>query len=620
MGNSLVSFSNNPVDHTNGKSVKTSRAVLARWSPVLILALTLSSCGGGSSNSPTCPNDCPYTVGGTVTGLATGNSVVLLNNGGDPTTVSANTTFTFATPLAPFTQYAVTVGTQPAGQTCTVTGGSGTSSGTTDLTNVSVTCAATAGSNGYVSPATVNVAAGGAQQFTVSAAGSPSIAVTWEVNGVVGGNATLGAITAGGLYVAPTVAGTVSVSAVSKADQSVLGSAAVTILQPHRFGVRTTTTVAEFYDRVSGSAFVPRGNNYIRLAWMTDTQGRYNLYHSTFYVGLYDAQRSEAALAAMQANGYNVVTVWLDGCCTGGIGDPSGGLSKAYILNLLDFLTRAKAHNIAVITASSWLPNLGGYGDYYAPCGSQFLDVNGTNLSSCGVEAAQVFFHDLVQALVDEGAPMDAIFGYDLWDEYFYNLNFIPLSATSGTVTAANGQTYDMSLPASKQQMMDDGVVYFADHVRAAIKALDPTALVTISFFQPEGPNPSRIGDPRMVPAYPSIASSTLDYVDLHMYPVVSDLTMAQMVQNFGFAGYQQKQPIVMGEFGAFISAYPTIADGAAGLQAWQIQSCAYDIKGWSLWTWDEENAAASIWNATAGDGSINRALAPTFRPDPCAP
>jgi hypothetical protein len=322
----------------------------------------------------------------------------------------------------------------------------------------------------------------------------------------------------------------------------------------------------------------------------------------------------------MQANGYTVVTVWLDGCCTGGIGDPSGGLSKAYILNLVDFLTRAKAHNIAVITASSWLPDLGGYGDYYAPCGSQFLDVNGTNLSPCGVKAARIFFHDLVQALVDAGAPMDAIFGYDLWDEYFYNLTFIPLSTTSGMVTAANGQTYDMSLPASKQQMMDDGVVYFADQVRAAIKALDPTALVTISFFQPEGPNPSRIGDPRMVPAYPSIARSTLDYVDLHMYPVVSGLTMAQMAQNFGFVGYQQKQPIVMGEFGAFISAYPTISDAAAGLQAWLIQSCAYDIKGWSLWTWDEENAAASIWNATAGDGSINRALGPTFRPDPCTP
>jgi len=79
---------------------------------------------------------------------------VLLNNGGDLTTVSANTTFTFATALAPFTQYAVTVGTQPTGQTCTVTNGSGTSSGTIDVTNVSVTCAANPGGT-YTVTATV---------------------------------------------------------------------------------------------------------------------------------------------------------------------------------------------------------------------------------------------------------------------------------------------------------------------------------------------------------------------------------------------------------------------------------------------------------------------------------
>jgi Galactose oxidase, central domain len=41
--------------------VKTSRAVLARWSQLLILALTLSSCGGGGGGSggATCPNTCP---------------------------------------------------------------------------------------------------------------------------------------------------------------------------------------------------------------------------------------------------------------------------------------------------------------------------------------------------------------------------------------------------------------------------------------------------------------------------------------------------------------------------------------------------------------------------------
>src|SRR5260370_13182910 len=138
-----------------------------------------------------------------------------------------------------------------------------------------------------------------------------------------------------------------------------------------------------------------------------------------------------------------------------------------------------------------------------------------------------------------------------------------------------------MSSQASRQQIMDDGLVYFADQVRASILALDPTALVTISFFPPEGPNPSRIGDPRIIQVYPAIASSTLDYVYLHPYPLVLNLTMDQVAQNYGFVGYQQQKPIIMGEYGAFKWAYPLVTDAAAGMQSWQIQSCTYNFKGW---------------------------------------
>jgi hypothetical protein len=79
-----------------------------------------------------------FTVGGSVTGLAAGQSVVLLNNAGNSTTVNSNTTFTFSTAINSGGAYAVTVGTQPTGQTCTVTNGTGTASA--NVTNVSVSC------------------------------------------------------------------------------------------------------------------------------------------------------------------------------------------------------------------------------------------------------------------------------------------------------------------------------------------------------------------------------------------------------------------------------------------------------------------------------------------------
>ena len=81
-----------------------------------------------------------YTIGGTVSGLSAGESVVLENNGGNATTVSANGPFTFSTPIAYQSPYAVTVETPPAGETCGVTNGSGTTPAA-NVTNVAVTCA-----------------------------------------------------------------------------------------------------------------------------------------------------------------------------------------------------------------------------------------------------------------------------------------------------------------------------------------------------------------------------------------------------------------------------------------------------------------------------------------------
>ncbi len=81
-----------------------------------------------------------FTVGGSVTGLATGKSVTLLNNLANSTPVSSNTSFTFSTPLATGASYLVTIGTQPAGQICSVSNGTGTI-GTTNVNNISVTCA-----------------------------------------------------------------------------------------------------------------------------------------------------------------------------------------------------------------------------------------------------------------------------------------------------------------------------------------------------------------------------------------------------------------------------------------------------------------------------------------------
>jgi hypothetical protein len=89
-----------------------------------------------------------YTVGGTVSGLNSGASLVLLDNNADALTVSGNGAFTFATALASGTTYTVTVGTEPSGEVCQVTNG-GPAAISANVSNVVVACAA-ASSNGLV--------------------------------------------------------------------------------------------------------------------------------------------------------------------------------------------------------------------------------------------------------------------------------------------------------------------------------------------------------------------------------------------------------------------------------------------------------------------------------------
>jgi 6-phosphogluconolactonase (cycloisomerase 2 family) len=79
-----------------------------------------------------------YSIGGTVSGLV-GAGLVLLNNGGDPLSVPANGAFTFNGRLTSGSNYAVTVGTQPAGKTCMVSAAAGVV-GTASVTNVAVNC------------------------------------------------------------------------------------------------------------------------------------------------------------------------------------------------------------------------------------------------------------------------------------------------------------------------------------------------------------------------------------------------------------------------------------------------------------------------------------------------
>jgi hypothetical protein len=126
----------------------TTYAVTVKTQPTLPSQTCTVAAGAGTVTNAditdivvTCTTN-RFRIGGTLSGLATGNSITLRNNGGDDLVRSTNGSFTFATQVASGQPYAVTVVANPASpisQTCTVTSGTGLVAGS-DVTNVQVTC------------------------------------------------------------------------------------------------------------------------------------------------------------------------------------------------------------------------------------------------------------------------------------------------------------------------------------------------------------------------------------------------------------------------------------------------------------------------------------------------
>src|SRR6266478_2354805 len=86
-----------------------------------------------------------------------------------------------------------------------------------------------------VTPATITVRTGDTQQFFATVAGTTNQTVTWSVNGVAGGDATRGTISAAGLYTPPAQPpnpNQVQVTATSAANASATSSAQVTLANP----------------------------------------------------------------------------------------------------------------------------------------------------------------------------------------------------------------------------------------------------------------------------------------------------------------------------------------------------------------------------------------------------
>lgn len=451
-------------------------------------------------------------------------------------------------------------------------------------------------------------------QLQATVMNSTNQSVTWTVPEPVGA----GSVSASGLYSAPaTIDQTtdVEITAISAADPTKSASAKITVFAGAAIAVRQVNGRGELYTIRDGVRFIPRGNDYLHFdpSMVLLLYGQVGYGRSTLNATLYDPVKTEQALANMELRGYNAVRIFLDILHVGDIGNETGtGLADKYISNLADFMTRAKAHHIFVFPIFEELPWVGGYKDFITTdLQTNFGTYNVQILTQPGVKSCQQFWTDLIRALVAAHAPMDSLLAYELMGEFYIDNSMPPMDKTSGTIQTANGTTYDLSDTTARVALQNDNMLFYAKAMRDAIRSLSPSAVVAMGFFEYNGTNP---------PPFPAIANSKVDFVDLHGSPDTSGTTVDQFIAGWQVNGDFRK-PIIMGEYDGFTDVFPTTAQAADGLKAWQVAACSAGFSGWMLWTWDtapNELPGLNIWSALSGNGEINQALAPVNRPNPC--
>lgn len=85
---------------------------------VILMGTILTACGGGGGGGG--PAAGVHTLGGTVTGLASGRQFILLSGAGTQVTLKSNGNFTFPDRLPSGAKYSLSVAEQPTGQSCRI--------------------------------------------------------------------------------------------------------------------------------------------------------------------------------------------------------------------------------------------------------------------------------------------------------------------------------------------------------------------------------------------------------------------------------------------------------------------------------------------------------------------
>ena len=385
-------------------------------------------------------------------------------------------------------------------------------------------------------------------------------------------------------------------------------SAALEVKGMARIGVRRGARFAGFVERGSGRPVVLKGVNYIRLRG-----GDHGTFEAT--VGdrpaYYDPLECESMFRLLRRCGCNTVRVFIIGRSAGNPGiageyERTKGLYEPYLRNVVDFLRRARRYGIYVLPT---------FGDGELPRNRYYREMlkgvpdgkNGIYLTRKGIAAKQSYIVDFLRGLKKiDGDVWKVLLGVQLQNEMYLDGAAWPFTVRTGTLTMANGQTYDMADPAQRQALMDEGINYYYRALVKAVKAVDPELLVSEGVFtwravgkdfrRDKGVYAREGGDRRFPPALTVLGQSGLDFLDVHFYRVRREESVGQAwvrdMASTGFAAeamalVRRETPVILGEFGAFRKVDDSFAEAAEHLIEIRDLASRESMAGWLMWTFD---------------------------------
>jgi hypothetical protein len=363
-----------------------------------------------------------------------------------------------------------------------------------------------------------------------------------------------------------------------------------------------------FVEKGSGKEFRPAGFQYIRIL----PEGP----HYVFAPSKYDAARVEAMLADLERNGFNIVRVFV-GALEVTEGD---GLSDAFFDRLSDFIERATKHRVYVLPVVDWIPGCRRYESIRAKVREDVDGMQRLFLDPATVEAKSLYLKDFV-SMIKKRSPrlMTTVFAYELENEVCIDTDKLPCSRTTGTFSWA-GKSYDLADGGALQDLFDSAIVTDSNTLAAAVRSVDPEAMVAYSVFTyaavgrtgPGRLRADRSADMRCPLRPLALAESDLSYIDIHFYgpapdALDRDLRSVEWDQ-LRSACRTRGMPILAGEYGVPSPLAPN-GPQAAYAATWYLQSLlTKGVAGGIFWSYDchEQSGVA---NSKQFEGAIFRGL-----------